>query len=103
MSPIAFQSSLYPRTTTLPIHIVIVGGGVGGLAAGYCLGQAGHIVTILEAAEELSEVGAGVQITPNATRLLIRWGLGEKLKQTAVCPQAVCFRRCKLRLVAYCF
>jgi hypothetical protein len=59
------------------------------------VGQAGHRVTVLEAAERLSEVGAGIQLGPNLTRLLIGWGLHEKLKRIAVIPEAITFQRCK--------
>ncbi|KAH7324103.1 FAD dependent oxidoreductase domain-containing protein, partial [Rhexocercosporidium sp. MPI-PUGE-AT-0058] len=52
------------------LNITIVGAGIGGLAAATCLAQSGHRVHVLEAAQELSEVGAGIQISPNAMRIL---------------------------------
>ena len=48
------------------------------------LGRAGHEVTILEAAKEIGEVGAGIQLAPNATKILERWGLLEELSLSAV-------------------
>ncbi|KAG6886703.1 hypothetical protein C0995_005760 [Termitomyces sp. Mi166 len=75
------------------LDIVIVGAGIGGLAAAYCLGRTGHKVTVLESASFSQEMGAGIQCTPNLTRLLIRWGLGEKLRKIAVVPQSLSLRR----------
>jgi salicylate hydroxylase len=66
--------------------VLIAGGGIGGLAAGIALAREGISVHILEAAAEFSEVGAGLQIGPNGTALLQRWGLGEALRQHACRP-----------------
>ncbi|CCO31530.1 3-hydroxybenzoate 6-hydroxylase [Rhizoctonia solani AG-1 IB] len=81
------------RTTSNPLNIVIVGCGLGGLAAAYCLAKAGHKVTMFEGAPAIGEVGAGIQVTPNVSRLLIRWGLGEQLENIAVRPEGIVFRR----------
>ncbi len=68
---------------TLPI--AIVGAGIAGLTAALALSARGHRVDIVEQAPELSEVGAGLQLSPNATRILDRLGvlsrLGEGLHQ----------------------
>ncbi|KAE9403378.1 FAD/NAD-binding domain-containing protein [Gymnopus androsaceus JB14] len=63
-----------------------VGGGISGLSAAYCLGRSGHNVTIVDQAPMLAEIGAGIQIGPNMSRLLIRWGLGPQLERVAVKP-----------------
>ncbi|KAJ6618774.1 FAD/NAD(P)-binding domain-containing protein [Mycena sp. CBHHK59/15] len=77
----------------LPLNIIIVGCGLGGLAAAHCLGRAGHTVTVFESASCIGEVGAGIQISPNLSRLLIRWGLGSELRKASVKPQSITFRR----------
>ncbi|KAI9458997.1 hypothetical protein HD554DRAFT_2298655 [Boletus coccyginus] len=82
------------RRASFLIHIVFVGCGLNGLSAAWCLAKAGNSVTILESrAAAIGEIGAGIQISPNVSRLLIRWGLGDKLKQVAVKPVAFTFRR----------
>ncbi|GBE85599.1 FAD-dependent monooxygenase OpS4 [Sparassis crispa] len=87
------SSPVSTRKAELPLHILIVGCGIGGLTAAHCLGLVGHRITILEAAEALGEVGAGIQVSPNVTRLLTRWGLGQALAEIAVKPEAIVFRR----------
>ncbi|KAG0702093.1 hypothetical protein DFH29DRAFT_999595 [Suillus ampliporus] len=81
------------RRASLPLDIVVIGCGLGGLAAAYCLAQAGHKVTILEAALAIGDVGAGIQASPNVSRLLIRWGLHPRLEELGVKPQALSIRR----------
>ena len=72
-----------------------MGCGLGGLAAAHTLSHAGHRVTIVESAQKIGEIGAGIQVTPNLSRLLIRWGLGPHLQAIAVRPEAIALRRCK--------
>ena len=81
------------REASARLHILIIGCGLGGLSAAYCLSQAGHTVTLIESAKKLGEVGAGIQVSPNVSRLLIRWGLGDALAKAGVEPQAIVFRR----------
>ena len=68
-------------------QVVIAGGGIGGLAAAVACAQRGVPVQLLERAAQLSEVGAGIQIGPNVTRILQAWGLGEALAQVAAFPK----------------
>ncbi|KAF9262831.1 FAD/NAD(P)-binding domain-containing protein [Marasmius fiardii PR-910] len=77
-----YPPSLYEgRVAHERLKILIVGGGLGGLAAAHCLGQAGHQVMVFESATSVSEIGAGIQICPNLSRLLIRWGLRSELER----------------------
>ena len=66
--------------------IVIIGGGIGGLAAALALLKRGLDVEIHEQAPELKEVGAGIQIGSNGTRVLYALGLEEPLKRVQVLP-----------------
>jgi salicylate hydroxylase len=66
----------------------IVGGGIGGLGAALSLLRAGFDVHVYEQASGLGEVGAGVQISPNASRVLHGLGLAAPLAQTGVRPHA---------------
>jgi len=63
---------------------IVVGGGIGGLAAAVALSQQGIHVTVLEQATELGEIGAGVQLGPNAFAALDALGVGEKARKRAV-------------------
>ncbi len=72
-----------------PRHIVIAGAGIGGLSAALALAQRGFRITLLDQAERLEETGAGIQLSPNATRVLFSLGLKERIKACAVAPAAV--------------
>jgi salicylate hydroxylase len=68
-------------------QVVVGGGGIGGLAAALACARQGVPVQLLERAAQLSEVGAGIQIGPNVTRILQAWGLGDALAQVAAFPK----------------
>src|SRR6185369_11871860 len=75
------------------LRVIIVGAGIGGCAAALALRRVGCRVDVYEQALEKTEVGAGIQISPNASRLLQRYGLGIELDSVAVRPVAVEVRR----------
>jgi salicylate hydroxylase len=75
------------------VSVAIIGGGIGGLAAAASLLQAGFDVHVYEQAKSLGEVGAGINIGPNASRLLHRLGLGERLGACGIKPTTFDQRR----------
>jgi salicylate hydroxylase len=66
---------------------LIVGGGIGGLAAATAAVRAGWEARLFERADRFSEAGAGIQLGPNATRILFGWGLREELENIAAFPE----------------
>lgn len=74
------------------MKIVVIGAGIAGLAVSRALAMRGASVTVLEQACEITEVGAGLQISPNGFAILDALGLGETLAETAVQAQAVSLR-----------
>ncbi|KAL2007067.1 hypothetical protein VTN00DRAFT_8505 [Thermoascus crustaceus] len=79
--------------SSLKLDIAIVGAGIASLSAAIPLAQKGHYITVYESAPELSEIGAGVQMTPNAIRLWYSWGLGPDLLKNAALPTGLNVRR----------
>jgi salicylate hydroxylase len=69
--------------------IIIAGAGIGGLTASLALARQGFRIVLLEQAETLQEIGAGIQLSPNATRVLIGLGLAERLAPHVVVPVAL--------------
>lgn len=69
--------------------IAIAGAGIGGLTAALTLAAKGFRVNVFEKAERLDEVGAGLQLSPNASRILIAHGIAERLGAHAVNPRTV--------------
>jgi 3-hydroxybenzoate 6-monooxygenase len=64
--------------------VIVIGGGIGGMAAALALSQAGRKVELLEQAAEIGEIGAGIQLGPNAFTALDALGVGERARRRAV-------------------
>jgi salicylate hydroxylase len=75
------------------MRTAVIGGGIGGLTAAVALRQAGFEVDVYEQAHELTEVGGGINMAPNATRILRRLGLGPGLDREGVRPAGTHQRR----------
>lgn len=75
--------------------IIVAGAGIGGLTAALALTRKGLRVIICEQSPELSETGAGLQLSPNAARLLIELGLGDKLQPHVVVPERLAIHRAR--------
>ena len=70
------------------MNAILIGAGIGGLTAALALGRRGVSVTVLERSPVLGEVGAGVQLGPNATRILFDLGLEAALRKVGFEPEA---------------
>ncbi|KAJ6139048.1 Monooxygenase FAD-binding [Penicillium samsonianum] len=81
-----------PRAN-VPLEVVVVGAGIGGMAAALTLGLRGHHVIVLEAAPKLMEVGAGIQVSPNMLRLFDRWGVSDLIHAQDVALEHIHVRR----------
>jgi len=76
-----------------PLRIAVIGGGIGGLTAALSLRQAGFEADVYEQAPALTHIGGGINMGPNAARILIRLGLGEGLLREGVRPRSTHQRR----------
>ena len=70
-------------------HVIVAGAGIAGLTSALALVRGGFRVTVLEQATKLEEAGAGIQLGPNAVRVLIALGLRERLSGLVMTPQAI--------------
>ncbi|KAI0376088.1 FAD/NAD(P)-binding domain-containing protein [Hypomontagnella monticulosa] len=89
MSPVSRPSvrEKKKRDPSSQLDVIIVGAGLGGLGAAIAILLAGHNVTVLESASEIGEIGAGIQVLPNSSRILISWGLEDKMVKHATTPR----------------
>uniref|UniRef100_L2G0S0 FAD binding domain protein n=1 Tax=Colletotrichum fructicola (strain Nara gc5) TaxID=1213859 RepID=L2G0S0_COLFN len=79
--------------SSVQLEIIVVGAGLSGLATAVAAALSGHKVTVFESAKELLEVGAGLQVTPNSTRILQKWGLPDRLWKSASEPNTLVVHR----------
>ena len=70
-------------------QIVIAGAGIAGLTAALAFAERGFPVKLFEQAKQLEAAGAGLQLSPNATRILRRLGVLDRLLADAIRPEAV--------------
>jgi salicylate hydroxylase len=70
-------------------HVIVAGAGIAGLTSALTMARAGLRVSVLEQAEKLLETGAGLQLSPNATRILISLGLRDALLPHVVVPHGI--------------
>ena len=75
-----------------PTEIIVAGAGIAGLTAALAFASRGYAVQVFERAPQLDEVGAGIQLSPNATRILARLDVLPALLKTAARPNAVLLR-----------
>ena len=69
--------------------LAIAGAGIGGLTAALALNRIGYRIILFEREAQLTEAGAGLQLSPNASRILIDLGLEPRLSPAAIAPDAV--------------
>ncbi|PVH92152.1 FAD binding domain-containing protein [Periconia macrospinosa] len=89
----SFSTSKCPRRSIVQLDIIVVGAGLSGLAAAISIAKSGHNVTVHEAASELAEVGAGLQLTPNCTKILQRYGLSDEFWASGSEPTSLTVHR----------
>ncbi len=77
------------------LHAIVAGAGVAGLTVALALARYGHRVTVLERADVIEEVGAGLQLSPNATSVYRDLGLLERLLRFALAPETLRVRRAR--------
>lgn len=74
------------------MKVIIVGAGIAGLSLAVALAKSKHHVIILEAAPALAELGAGVQMTPQAIKYLFQWGLKDDIMASSIVPDEMFVR-----------
>ncbi|KAJ5541126.1 FAD-dependent monooxygenase OpS4 [Penicillium frequentans] len=83
------------------LRVIIVGAGLSGIATAISTAQSGHSVQVIEQAQQLAEVGAGLQITPNASKLLQYWKLPDSMWEAAAEPTKLTVHRYSGQVLAH--
>lgn len=74
------------------ISFLVVGGGIGGLATALALSRTGRAVHLIEKDDEFEEIGAGLQLAPNASRMLDRLGVLDQIAKSAIYPKRLVWK-----------
>ncbi|TKA75621.1 hypothetical protein B0A55_04892 [Friedmanniomyces simplex] len=77
----------------LSLDIKVIGAGIAGLACAFALSRKGHKVTVYERNSKLYEYGSGLQMSPNASRIIYQWGLQEHFLKVVNQPDVMTVRR----------
>jgi salicylate hydroxylase len=85
------QSLAFEIGDRLPniMRVIIVGAGIAGLSLAIALTQDKHDVLVLETASQLAEIGAGVQMTPQAVKYFFKWGLKDDIMAQCIVPEKI--------------
>lgn len=77
------------------MKVIVVGAGIAGLSLAISLSKHDHHVVLLESASHLAELGAGIQMTPQAVKYLMQWGLGPDIVASSIVPNRMYIRHWK--------
>lgn len=80
------KNNIAAKLSTFNMHILIIGCGLAGLTTSIALAKGGHTVEILESSAHISYIGAGIQITPNASKVLRRLDIDSYIKKYCSYP-----------------
>lgn len=95
------SNDIHQPKSAIKLDMFVVGAGISGLATAISTALSGHTVTVFESVKELLEIGAGLQVTPNSTRILQRWGLPDRLWHAAAEPTSLSVHRYTGKVLAH--
>jgi salicylate hydroxylase len=101
MAPRIHIKQQQTRSKACQLDILVIGAGLAGLGSAIACALAGHKVHILEATREIKEVGAGIQVLPNSSRVLQHWGLEDALTPYMTFPRVCNFIGWKGNHISY--